>query len=288
MGGGNRTQTTTVNNEPPEFLRPFLKEGVEDLNEIRARGAPQFFPGSTVAPLSPETGEALAMQASRARAGSPATRAAQDSVAATARGDYLDPSTNPQFRAALDYAMQPALENFNEAIMPGLQNMYSAAGRYGSGSMDGAVDRAQRTLGREIAGQSARAGAEHFNNERARMLSAAALSPQLAQADYFDINQLGAAGSVRDAQAQAEIDASRERWNYDQTSDFNFVREYLAALNGAYPGGTSTSSYTPPRAPAFQSALQGGMTGASTGAAFGPWGALIGGVAGAGMGLLSR
>ncbi|HEX2887170.1 tail fiber domain-containing protein [Vineibacter terrae] len=371
MGGGGKggggKQTTTTTAEPWSGVKPFLTEGYQDLSNQYKQGAPGYYPGGTVAGMSPYTSGALQMQAVRALQGSPLTGAAQDQLTRTMQGDYvaqLNPSTsaaqgglaniagggqlgaldpamqaaqdqqratirgdylnagNPYLQGAVDAATRPLVDSFQRNIMPAIDSQFSAAGRYGSGAHGGALGEAigqqQRAIGdvasnmafgnysaerglqqhaADAAAQNYNAAAnrqmqgigqafQNWNAERDRQNQGMFFAPQLAQQDYFDINQLGASGSAVDAYNQALLDADIGRYNYGQNADWVRTQDYLGTLLGAPWGSTSTTSQ--PRPSAFSSALGGGLQGASQGAAFGPWGALAGGVLGAGAGLLNR
>jgi hypothetical protein len=119
---------------------------------------------------------------------------------------------------------------------------------------------------------------QNYGDERANMMKAGLLAPEMAQQDYFDINQLGAAGSAIDQFNQSNIDADVDRYNYEQNKDTQWLSNYMGLLQQS-PWGQSNTT-TPPRPNAFTSALGGAGVGASIG---GVPGALIGG----GAGLLS-
>ncbi len=371
MGGGGKggggKQTTTTSAEPWSGVRPFLTEGYQKLADQYKAGTPSYYPGGTMAEMSPYTQAALQAQAARGAMGSPLTTAAQGELTRTMQGDYvgqLNPTTsaaqnsltniagggqlngmapltnaaqdqqlatlrgdylnagNPYLQGAVNAATRPMVDNFNRNVMPALDSQFSAAGRYGSGAHTGAQDQATDTLMRNIGDvssnmafgnysaergfqqQAADAAAANYNAAANRQLQGAGqafqnwnaerdrqnqgmfFAPQLAQQDYFDINQLGASGSAIDAYNQTLKDADIERYNYGQNADWLRTQDYLTTLMGAPWGSTSTT--TSPRPSAFSSALGGGMQGAGMGSMFGPWGAAIGGIAGAGMGLLNR
>ena len=251
----------------------------------------------------------------------PVTNAAQDQQRATLRGDYLN-AGNPYLQGAVNAATRPLVDSYNRNVMPALDSQFSAAGRYGSSAHTGAQGEATDALLRNVGDvssnmafgnysaergfqqQAADAAAANYNAAANRQLQGAGqafqnwnaerdrqnqgmfFAPQLAQQDYFDINQLGASGSTMDAYNQALRDADIERYNYGQNADWLRTQDYLTTLMGAPWGSTSTTST--PRPSAFSSALGSGLQGANMGSMLGPWGALAGGVLGAGAGLLNR
>lgn len=285
MGGGKGssgsvTQKTVA--EPWKGVRPFLKSGYQDLSDIYGsypEGAPQYFPGQTVAPLSPYTQGAVDLQAGRALAGSPLTGAAQGQLTQTLRGDYLSPQSNPFLQSTINTAIDPLIQNYQDIITPGLTSQFARGGRFGGGLHADAQGRAAEGLLNQIGNISTNLAGQNYQQERQRQIQGMLFAPQLAQQDYFDINQLGAAGSILDAQRQAEINAEIDRFNYGQRAPFDFTSEYLGILNTA-PGGTTSTTQSGPRPNPFTSALGGALSG------FGMLGGPVGGLLGGGLGLL--
>jgi endosialidase-like protein len=280
--GGGQSTVTQSNPNPWSGAAPYLTQGLDALQQVFQHGTPgsgqvtiggntfdrgvdvpDYYPGSTITSLSPWTQQALAMQAQRGLQGSPLTDAAQGELTRTMGGYYLHPDSNPYLTETINAATAPVESAVNSA--------FSSAGRYGSGSH---VDE----LGRSIGDISSRMASENYNNERGRMTSGMMFAPQLAQQDYFDINQVGATGSALDAYNQSLINSDIERYNYGQDADWQRVQQFLGAINGAAPFG-STGTSRGPAPDMFQSMLGGGLGLAGIGSMLG----LFGG-GGAGLG----
>ena len=266
-GGGTTVQKTT--SEPPEFLIPYLQRGVGKLEDIYNRGTPQYFPGETVAGMTPQQSDAIGMISARARGGSPITGAAQGYVGDVLRGDYLDPSRNPAFESGLAAAFRPIQRNLDENLLPGMDARFSAAGRYGSGGHQIADSALARDANTAMSDAAAKALMAQYGAERGMQQQAAGMAPQLANQDYYDATQLGAAGEQLQALNQQKIDAERERYNYGQTGDFDYLSKFLQTLNGVYPGGTTTGTTQRPEANGFSQFLGGASSLASMGKMFG-------------------
>lgn len=260
MGGGSKgggSQTTTTNSQPWSGAQPYLQQGFHDLQQIYQYGhptgptqygagsvsTPDYYPGSTVAPMSNYTQAAINAQAQRAANGSPLVDAAQRQLTDTMQGQYLNANSNPYLQSAINYATAPVEAAVNSA--------FSSAGRYGS---DSQVD----ALARGIGDISSNMAFQNYNNERDRQNQGMLYAPQLAQQDYYDINQLGASGSALDAYNQALIDSDVQRYNYGQDADWNRTMQFLSAVNGT-PWGSSSSTNLP-RQNAFSSALGTGSS----------------------------
>lgn len=118
--------------------------------------------------------------AERAQSGSPLTTAATQGILDTAQGEYLPGGSKYQ-------NLSQALLN---QIRPSVDSIF-AGGRFGSGLHKQAL---ADSLSDKLL--------SNYNQERSNQVAALQYAPQLAQQDYIDINQLGAAGQVPWQQAQ--------------------------------------------------------------------------------------
>jgi len=268
MAGGSETQTTIQQADPWSKQQPYLEEVFREAQRLYQQPGPHYFPGETVAPFSPETELALNAQAARAMSGSPHLAALGQEALATLGGRYLS-TGNPYFGA-----MTARIAN---EIRPRLDSQFASSGRYASGAHQEAAARALADATASLAYQS-------YSDERARMLQAAAFTPQLAQADYADIAQLAAVGQAREQMQQALVNDQIARFNFTQQLPFNKLAQYAGLIQGNY-GGTTTTTAPYNRGEAL-------LNGASAGVGlakeiFGDNLAWPGGLLSAGLGLLS-
>lgn len=254
-GGGQSYQQTQSksSNEPPAYIQPYLKEGIANLAGLynaSEQKAPAYYPGSTVAPLSATTNQALQATVNRATNGSPLVKGAQGLATDTVYGKFLSPDSNQYFAGAVDAALKPQTEQFMSTILPGITSAFEGSSRTGSGLHQAAVDRAVTNLTRSQADARTKAYSDNYNTERGRQVDAMNNAPSLAGSDYTDLGMLAQAGSAYDTFAQRNLDADIARYNYNQNKDWNYTARYLAMLNGGYPGGetsgtSSSFGYTP-------------------------------------------
>lgn len=277
MSKGSDTTTTRQTAEPWSGVQSYLKGGFEDAKTLYDKGAPAYYPNQTVAPLSGYTQGALDWQAQRAQAGSPVMASAQSELQKTLGGDYLQQG-NPYLQNAIDKATRPVVERYQDVVMPGLDSTFSSAGRYGSGAHQAAANQGYSDMMTQLGDISGQMAYQNYGDERTNQLRAQMFAPQMAQADYFDINQLGAAGSALDAYNQQLINADVQKYNYEQNAPQKWLSDYMGTLGLAPWGSTTTAEQPAPNI--FTSALGGGIAGGSIG---GVPGALAGGA----LGLLS-
>lgn len=263
MGKGqNNKQTQTQKAEPWAPIRPMLMQGFGDLQNRYQQGAPGFFPGQTVANRSPFSMQALTNMANRATQGNPLMGQAGGELSKILGGGYLNPNNNPGFQGALSAAIRPVTDAFRDNVMPGIDSSFSAAGRYGSGLQNEAYRDASTDMARSVGDISSNMAMQNYGNERGNMMTGLGMAPGFAQNDYRDISMLGLAGQGMEGYDQREIDAERERYDFNANKDMNWLSNYIGMLGGA-PAGTTTSTVKTPAPSPWATALGLGLQGAS-------------------------
>lgn len=240
--------TTTTKSEPWEGQKPFLTTGFESIKNtyvdpvtgmVTGANQPAYFPGSTIAPDSPETQMALALRTGRAIQGSPLTAAAQNQLTSTLAGDYLN--ANPYIDRAYNQAAGNVVNKYNEIVNPSIDSRFTSAGRFGSGAYAQARNQADRTAAQELSNLASSMYGQNYAQERQNQIQAQLYAPELANQDYYDINQLSNVGDYRTNLAQAQLDAERARYEYGATADQRALQQYMDLIQGNY-GGTSQQS----------------------------------------------
>lgn len=247
--GGGQTRTLTSSTGAPEYAQPFIEYGLSEAKRLYGQ-QPQYYPEQTTIGYSPETEMALSSARQQAISGSPFIQATQDVVMQNLMG------TNPLQSAAF----RPVVEQ--------VQGQASKAGRYGSGYQQAAL--AQALAPAAYQAQQA----------------AIAQAPAAREFGFADIQTLGEVGAAREAQAQAELAADIQRFQFEQEQPLSSLANYMATVQGGTVGGqTAQPIYRQPIA----SALGGALGGAQLGGMFTPKGKTVDpmfGIAGGLAGLL--
>lgn len=313
-GGGGGTTTQIQQIDP--VMRPFINYGLQEATRLYQNpDIPQYFPGQTYIAPSQQTQAALQAAQQRATIGNPLTPAAQQQALGTIQGQFLNASPyaqalqptisgqylsgNPFFEGAFKGATQAAQTQYQDAVQQALSNA-SRAGRYGSGAMGTALDRTGSQFAQALtntAGQLAytnydaeRArqmaaigmGGDIYNQERARQQAMIGAAPQLAQADYADINQMMNLGQIAEGYQQVALEDAINRFNFAQQAPYMKLQSFLTGAYGAPMG--SVGSVTSPQ---YSGSRFGGVLGgAATGAALGSVIPGVGTAIGAGVGAL--
>lgn len=216
--GGSRSQRQTTVTEPWRPSQPMYIESILDAQDLYRQGGLSFdYPDLTVAPLSPETGQAWAGTAARARAGSPLLDQSQDYISDVLSGKYLT-------REA------PGFEDVLGGIRDRIALQKSGAGRYGSEVHDAALAREFGAL--EF---------QKYMQERGLQQDAAGLAPGLAREDYYDLDRLGQVGTERRRFLQEQISDEAARQQWQQQQEANAIALYQSLLGGNL-GGVTTAN----------------------------------------------
>ena len=248
------TTETVATQAPSAFAQPFLQFGMEEAGRLYQTGGPQFYGGQTYAAFSPETEEALAQQAARARAGSPLVSQAQATM-----GSFLgstDPETGAYIPPAQSGLLTGAIKRALDPVQARVQSQLAQRGRMGSGAAADIMSRAFGDVAADIAYRD-------FATQREQAMRAAQMAPTMAAADYADIARLQQVGAAREAQAERGIQEAMQRYQYEQLAPYEALQRYQNLVAGFPMGGTTTTVtpyYTPSTGQQF---LGGAAIGAS-------------------------
>ena len=236
-GGGGGTSTTTNQLDPA--VVPYVTYGLEEAKKLYQQPGPDYYPGQTYVDPSAQTTQALNLAQARATAGSPLVNAAQRQQQNVIQGNYL--GANPFLNQAMSGAASAATQAYNDAI----QNTRSGAagsGRYGSAAMFDQTSRAQQNLANALAQEAGRLLYQNYGAERGYQQQATASAPQMAMADYQDINQLLNVGQVQEDYANTALQADIGRYEYGQNLPYTKLQSYLSGAYGAPMGSTSQTT----------------------------------------------
>lgn len=239
-GGGGRGQTQTSQTGIDPMLKPYISYGLNEAQNLYRSQTPQYYQGQMYVSPSQATQGAIQANTNRAMAGNPLLPAAQQQQQDVISGSYLN--SNPYFNQALGSAAQGATQAYNDAIRQA-QGGASMAGRYGSNVSADLQNRAATTLSNTLANKYGELAYQNYNQERARQEAAAMGAPQLAAADYYDINQLLKSGQAQEGYQQKALEADINKFNFEQNLPYSKLSTYLGSVYGA-PQGSVTQSTT--------------------------------------------
>lgn len=234
-GGGS----STTSNKLDPILRPYVKYGLSEAQRLYETQTPQYYPGQTFVGPSSQTNQALQLAEQRALEGSPLLQSAQQQQQDVISGNYLQ--NNPYFNQAMAGAAQGATQNYMDAIKQA-QSSAAQAGRYGSNVSADIQNRAANTLSNTLANKYGELAYQNYAAERARQEAAAAGAPAMAQADYYDINQLFNVGQTQEDYDKTALQADIDRFNFEQNLPYQQLSTFLNSVYGAPSGSVSTTT----------------------------------------------
>ena len=224
--GGDKTGTQTVTNNPPAYAAPYLAYGANEAQRLYDTGGGfNYYPEHMVAGFSPEQEMAMTMQTNRALSGSPLNRSSQNLALDTLQGNFLN-ANNP-------YLQQAVINPITERV----QGTFSQAGRLGSAYNQNALTNALSDV-----------YYRNYENERARQNAMIGAAPELARADLQDYADLARVGAMRQQQAQKDILANADRFNFLQSAPAQNLNQFIGQVGntaGGYGQQTQPYQYNP-------------------------------------------
>lgn len=282
-----KTVTTQSNQEKAPWLpaQPFFLDVYGKAQEALNATNKNPFMGDFVAQPGRDAnmGLNLLRNVATGPAGKAITRGSADYLdmaAKTAKGDFLDPNSNPFIRAVVDAATRPMTQTFQNTVIPGIQDQSIMQGAYGGSGHGVAMGQASDALTRNIGDVSSNIFYQNYANERQNQINAPTMMGQ-----GFDIANLpGQALLGIDAQRrqldQLALDNTRQKFMEQKTAPWYGLGEMAQILS---QGGFSTvtgqetkpnPAYVDPFTNMLKIALGTGSTVAGMGGkgGFGWWG----------------
>jgi hypothetical protein len=309
MSGSSQPSTQVVTQSIDPAMQPYIAYGLSEAQKLyQTPGTPGYYPGQGYVSPSQATQQALQYGATRATQGNPLLPQSQQTVGQmqnafnpatgmmqpTASGAYL--SGNPFFSGAFNSAANAASQTFQDQMQQ-VNSQSSRAGRYGSNAMGQLQDRATGTFAGALTDTAGKLAYQNYGAERqmqeaaqqnignlfgadyARQLQAASMGPQMAAADYGDIDRLYQTGQAQESYQQAALADAMQRYQFQQNLPAAKLQSFLSAAYGAPMGQQTTQPiYRNQAANIFGGAALGGALG---GKEYGTLGSALG--AGAGL-----
>lgn len=186
--------------------------------------------------------------------------------------DIWNPASNPYLSQAVDAAVRPITENYEQVVKPGIADEFIGAGQQFGGSRRGVAEGVAAGKYLNSVGDTA---SKLVQDQYAANLGATEKALALAPTTTQNLTTPGlttsGVGDVRQRMAQALLGEEASNFNYDENAGFLQSKELLALLAGL-PGGSTTASAPINSAPWWQQALGIGSTAAGLAGAVAPAG----------------
>ena len=306
MGGGGTSipSTTTSTQAPWSGQIPYL-EGGDNYGGISEPGVfpaaaglynnpsdyPQYFPGSTYAPLTgPQNSLISTIEGFGNNGGSTALQAADSGISSLAspnatagtsgafgdtqgylssliNGSTLNPFQAPGFQNVVNSTLA--------SVIPATSASFINGGRSDSGLAQAATTAAATNAVGNLANQNylqeqqlqqgaANLASNNYLTQQGNQVRAALAAPTIDQSQLQDMTTALSAGGMTQSDQQNLINAAIQQWNYQQQLPYNMLGNYASLVNGTGYGstGTSTQPYYSNNAANIASGIIGGTTGA--------------------------
>jgi len=235
------TQTSVQKADPWAGVQPYLLKGYNNLNALYDQPGPYAYPGQTTAGPDPTR------QTSQQFDINYATGGAVNDVAKIGAGyDTLlnapNVDNNPYLQKAVQGAINPILDNYNEQILPGIRSNAIQAGQYGGSRQGVAEGIAAGKVARNIGDISSQFYSNAYGQGLDSLARGVALGPQALQLGQFPSQILKGVAGERELATQNQINDQKRLFDYYQTLPNKKLSDYLTQLNGAGFNSSTTSS----------------------------------------------
>lgn len=241
--GSVPTKTTTTEQTLSPQQQELLSLAMPGVRSFAA-SVPKRYQGDTVADFTnpQQQGQSMVLGATGAQQNLANTGAQQGGF--WAGEDVWNPQNNPALQGAVDAAVRPITETFQEKTLPGIRGEAIAAGQQFGGSRRGVAEGiASREYGRNVGDAASKVVNANYQTNVDAQMKALGMIPQLQSAQLAPGLTTSGVGDVQQQQQQREIDADVSGFNYDQMAPFLQSKEILSLLQGL-PGGGTTSTAT--------------------------------------------
>lgn len=238
QAGTTRNVSTTG---PADISRPFIESLLSRAETQFAGGPPQYFPGSTVAPLTPR--ETAAGSQIEGVAGDLGAQFAGTINPALnfALTDALNVGSNPFLAQAAEGAVRPIFQNLTESVLPNIRQESIAAGSAGSTRAGLAEAQAVERTSRAALDATNQLYSNAYGQGLSTLLSGLNLVPQLQQAQLAGPQALAGVGAQERAVEQARLNEEVQRYLFNQAAPYQALQEFGNIVSRPF-GGESTST----------------------------------------------
>ena len=257
MSGGSKVTTQT--SEPWDAQKGYLKSGFKQAADIYGRGAPDYYPGETLAGFTPA--QAAAQKGVAGYVTGPRA-AGQQAMAegALTRGlsGEIDLSKFNPMISALGTQMKSQLEG---KILPGIRQSMVQYQPGGSSRGDLVQSQAISAANQQMLNKAAEMYGGAYQGAQDRAIQWGSQYPSIMNAPLSTYGALGGVGAQQRAMQQEAINRDMAKYQYDVSKPQSQLANYMSMISGDY-GGTTTQ-VAPGQSPLSSLASIAGIIGPS-------------------------
>jgi len=230
--GGSTTQTTNLDPVQRRALESVIKK-----SEKRYKQGPlQFFPGETLA-----TQDANVASGEQSLLDSiPFLKETGSTALQALMGDLnIDAVNDPRTLNLVNAAIAPINENFTESVLPSISSAATSQGAFGGDRADVLKNQAALSNQRAVGEASSRIFSDAYQSGLNQRIAALGLLPSVAQQTLLPGEIERGVGAARTDRAQQEIDADRERFEFEQFAPEAQLDNFVSRVSGINLGGST-------------------------------------------------
>ena len=232
LGGGKQTKTRS-SSTTTATMPSWLQGPTQDyLSRVIGLSNQAYTPygGQTVAGFNPNQEQALSAIFQRGIGGSPLTSAAQGNLMDTISGKFLGQG-NPYLTGMIDQAQGDVVRNYNNVLKPQTEAAMARSGSFGNSGLMQTQNQQMSDLQRNLGDISTNMRGQDYSQERNLMQQASLNAPNVANSDFYGLNQAMQAGDRGQIQAQAGLDDAYSRFMEQQRFPYEQAQFLGNALN---------------------------------------------------------
>ena len=235
MSGGSRVTTQTT--EPWSEQKDYLKAGFKQAADIYGRGAPDYYPGDTLAKFTPAQAAAQMGVAGYVTGPRAAGQQAMGEGALT-RGlsGKVDLS---KFNPMMDALSNQMKSQLTGSILPGIRQSMVEYQPGGSSRADLVQSQAIAAANKQMLDKAAEMYGGAYQSAQDRAVNYGQLYPSIMAAPLATYGALGDVGAEQRAMQQEAIDRDMAKYSYTANRDASQLANYMSMISGDY-GGTTT------------------------------------------------
>lgn len=234
--GGGGTQTTTTGPSPEQ--RAILNKQLGYADKMEGLGPMEFFEGDTTAGMSSDTEAGLAAQLEAAGD----TGALSDTAMARFQDAMAyDPMNDPNTEKFLDAVTNPLISKYETQIAPKLSSAAVRGGAFGGDRAAIQQERAISNLTGQVTDARSKALQGMVDSNRKQQLGMLQQLPSMQNSALLSSRVLQDVGAAKEGYTQTDIDADRERFEFEQNAPRQNIRDASAMLSGLDFGSITTS-----------------------------------------------
>lgn len=243
-GGGSTTTTTQAKLAPEQSqilaaLMPTLQKYASEAGS----GTTPIYQGQTVAPANANqiAGQNAVVGAAQGPVGA-STGSALQGLDFFTSGAALDPNRNPGLSGAIQAAIDPITKNYQNVVLPGINQGAVDAGMFGEGRHGVAQGLASDAYLRQVGDTAANVVNPAYQAGLDATSRSLAFAPSVLQAGYGPGEALSAVGGQQQTQQQAEINAAIQKFAQENYLPLDVAQQIAGIAFGLPIGGSQTTS----------------------------------------------